>query len=308
LRQGLGDILKVEFLCASETFKDVLFDNLVRMWLYSDATILDLTKTEKKACSRDRYWLEIAPQTCLYCSGRLTRIAEVGPQTDVMACPYCGWWAVTHLEYYEDSELDYERNFWRYAGVLREFDIGDQSVPLMQLQGCLTANYDLRYRVQPRRFEEVVAGVFSDFGFRVHLIGASSGDDGIDLIVLQGADDKEIGVQIKRYRGKVEAEQIREFAGALLLKGMTNGIFVTTSSFTRGARSTAGRYKARGMGITLWDCTDFYDRLRIKPRPAYGDVDDETIPFFPFVQAIKKNGRLPREHMIHGEREVPYDF
>ena len=61
-----------------------------------------------------------------------------------------------------------------------------------------------------------------------------SRDGGIDVVILDGDGGETAGIQVKPYAGKIEAEQIRAFTGSLYLNEMTSGVFVTTSSFTKG--------------------------------------------------------------------------
>ncbi|MBU2586560.1 MAG: restriction endonuclease [Alphaproteobacteria bacterium] len=75
-----------------------------------------------------------------------------------------------------------------------------------------------------------------------------SGDNGVDGVIDQdplGVD--QIYIQAKRYAGDniVGASAIRDFFGALSLKKAQKGIFVTTSSFSKSARDTAGQLGGR---------------------------------------------------------------
>jgi restriction system protein len=67
-----------------------------------------------------------------------------------------------------------------------------------------------------------------------------SGDNGIDGIIYQdklGIDS--VYVQAKRWKdNKVQSKDIRDFIGALNLKGTSKGIFITTSDFTADAVKT----------------------------------------------------------------------
>jgi restriction system protein len=77
---------------------------------------------------------------------------------------------------------------------------------------------------------------------------SASGDAGIDGIISQdplGLD--RIYVQAKRYAvdRSIDRPKIHEFAGALLGKQGDRGVYITTSSFTRGAREEAERINAR---------------------------------------------------------------
>jgi len=109
--------------------------------------------------------------------------------------------------------------------------------------------------------EEVVESVFRDHGFRTFLT-PRSGDDGIDVL-LCGPNDATVGVEVKRYRDSITAEQIRAFTGALVLGGHVGGIYVTTSSYTPGARRTADRSWEKGVPIHLVDAASFLSALHI---------------------------------------------
>ena len=91
-------------------------------------------------------------------------------------------------------------------------------------------------------------------------------------------------MQVKRQTRSIEAEQIREFAGALLLNGVTTGIYVKTGDYRAGAKRTAGRFGELGIAIDLWDARTFYDCLKIAARDPYQSADDLTAPFAAFWQ------------------------
>jgi restriction system protein len=173
--------------------------------------------------------------------------------------------------------------------LLRTLDLSDISAPVADVQRYLLAKYSDRFSIHPRQYEEVVASVFGGLGYKVRLT-SFSGDDGIDVFVLDGGNDT-VGVQVKRYRGKIEAEQIRAFAGALMLAGLTRGVYVTTNGYRKGAERTTEKYGRMGMVVELWDASAFYDRMQIAQRAAYECYDDQTAPFFPYVVEPSK---LPR--------------
>ena len=64
----------------------------------------------------------------------------------------------------------------------------------------LTAKYEERFIINPRLFEETVASVFKSIGYFTR-VTAYQNDGGIDII-LDGNDNKVIGVQVKRYSSK----------------------------------------------------------------------------------------------------------
>ena len=95
------------------------------------------------------------------------------------------------------------------------------------------AKSNARFTIQPRLFEETVASVFRTLGYRA-VVTSYSGDDGIDVI-LENDSGTFLGVQVKRYQDRIKVSQIRELLGALVINGMTRGIFITTSDFQSGA-------------------------------------------------------------------------
>jgi len=74
-----------------------------------------------------------------------------------------------------------------------------------------------------------------------------SGDGGVDGVIDRdplGVD--RVYVQAKRYTDhSVPEKEIRDFAGALQLKGVNSGIFFTTSSFTPAAKNAAEKLRIR---------------------------------------------------------------
>jgi len=109
-----------------------------------------------------------------------------------------------------------------------------------------------------------------------------SGDGGVDGVVDQdplGVD--QIYIQAKRYgdANLVGPGAIRDFFGALSLRKATKGIFVTTSSFTEQAKTTAGGLGSRIVlidGDTLARLMVSYDiGCRVQSTLAIKTVDDD---------------------------------
>jgi len=92
-------------------------------------------------------------------------------------------------------------------------------------------------------------------------LDACSADRGVDVIILDGPGDKQAGIEVKRWHGKMQVQQIPTLAGALLENGFPRGVFVTTSAFTKGARKAANTFLERGYPIELVDG----DKLHIPP-------------------------------------------
>ena len=232
----------------------------------------------------ERVRTEIEAQACVYCCAKLhARVDEHDIQCHqyrrryvtenrrtVKCCPACGWWLVKRTSHLTNDDASMMITDWDYAtygacGVLRAFDVRARTEPLSVIRQYLAAKYDKRFHIDPLRFEDVVVSVYRDFGYDVEATGRT-GDGGIDAVLRRG--DQTVGVQVKRVRGKIEAEHIRSFAGALYLQGMLAGVYVTTSGFTRGARETAAMAASR-IPIVLVDAAKFYDQLGLAQRRTY---------------------------------------
>lgn len=250
---------------------------------------------------KDHVAVDRQPEACWYCSGGLRTLDRRGlnPPSAMMpgewdvrtsillVCDICGWWFISrHIygERYEEAEpFDFEpfANSWAVRGLLRELDLSDIQLPLDEVRRYLLAKYDSRFNIDPIQLEHVVGSIFRDLGYEV-LVTSRSGDGGIDVLVLESANARPIGVQVKRYRGTIEANQIREFTGALHNQGLPAGIFVATSSYRPGAKREAAFAALRGIPIELWDAKQLYDRLRIAQRPVYQHAEEPDAPFARF--------------------------
>lgn len=196
---------------------------------------------------------------------RIRRVTRHAVRRQLLACTQCGWWAIWETREVDDAE-DTAEEYFLCNSVLKNLDVTDVEVETEELCRYLVARYDQRKTVNPRLFEEVVASVFKDrFDVRAT---AYSGDNGLDLVVLDSVDGETIGVQVKRWKRRIEAEQIRSFAGALLLAGITKGIFVTTGGYREGAHAAVKEYKQRGYRVELWDAQKFYERLGVAWQPT----------------------------------------
>jgi restriction system protein len=103
------------------------------------------------------------------------------------------------------------------------------------------------YAVTPAQFEQIVLEVLTKLGFgggqsqRAKVTGGP-GDGGIDGIIDEDALGLDrIYVQAKRYAkdNSIGRPEIQKFAGVLAGEGVTKGVFITTSSFSKEARDFA---------------------------------------------------------------------
>lgn len=205
--------------------------------------------------------------------------------TNVMIhyCWNCGWWRLIKNIYICAREHQIWDIKFGCAGALRNLDVADINVPLQDVRKFLTVNYAKRINVNPRLFEELVADVFRGLGYLAY-VTAYSKDGGIDII-LKDSNGSTIGVQVKRQKDAIEAEQIRSFVGALLLGDHTSGIYVTTSQYRSGATDAAYKSGEKGIAIELLDAKRFYDALKIAQK-IQANID--LLPFMVSRESIPK--------------------
>lgn len=220
-------------------------------------------------------------RTCLYCKSLMHDIKGVRGSTQLSwscdvevcrCCPICGWW------YIEES---LERNHTNYYGGfarLKNLDLSDVNAPIKETKAYLLAKYESRFDLNPALFEKAVASIFKDIGYTARVTSYRC-DNGVD-VYLDGPNHSLIGIQVKRWRGSIKIEQIHALAGALIVNHCTEGVFVTTSRFQKGAKRTANTFGAiAGIPIQLIDASRLYAALKITARAGIPDVDDPTAPW-----------------------------
>ena len=231
-----------------------------------------------------KHW-KSGQKTCYFCNSSLFGLAKqdipwlITELNGIYICPYCGWWKAEFVNVSVGPD-QYTKVISAATASLRELDLTDITSPLEEVKTYLIAKYDSRKTINPLFFEEVVASVFSNIGYETIVVGKSNEKDcGIDIIMHK--NNETVGVQVKRYINQIKAEQIRSLAGALLYRGLTKGVFVTTSDFQSGVYDTVSTYKERGYAIELFDAEAFYDALKLSQikniNIAIGQVDKQRV-------------------------------
>jgi len=145
-------------------------------------------------------------------------------------CKRCGWWYISIYHEWDDIGAVTADEMYGVGSCILTLDTPKLNSAIYKTRHQLAKDFENTKKiVNPYRFEDVVTSVFSDLGYYSHTTGYTN-DGGIDIILL-GPEDKFIGVQVKRYKNKISVSQIRELLGALFLKNLSDGIFVTTSDF-----------------------------------------------------------------------------
>jgi restriction system protein len=146
-------------------------------------------------------------------------------------------------------------------------------IPWFEILKIISRNPNEIYTIDPRRFEEIIAGAWERAGYIVELT-PRSGDKGRDIIATRrdSAGSIRIFDQIKRYKisRPVTAEEVRALVGVLTIDGnVSKGLITTTSTFAP----------------TLLDDPDIKrlvpNRLELRPRevllPWLDDVSSNKI-------------------------------
>ena len=92
---------------------------------------------------------------------------------------------------------------------------------------------DAAFKIDPRKWEEIIAGAYSEAGFDEVILTPHSGDRGRDVIaVKKGYWSVRIIDQVKRYApdNLVKAEEVRALIGVLQMDNQASKRIVTTTS------------------------------------------------------------------------------
>ncbi len=98
---------------------------------------------------------------------------------------------------------------------------------------------DLLNALEWKRFERVCAGLFERLGFATQsaYVGA---DGGIDIRLFHGESKAPVAiVQCKAWKKLVGVDVVRELRGVMASEGIPEGIFATTTTFTKDAMTFA---------------------------------------------------------------------
>ncbi len=255
----------------------------------------------------------VVSDDCIYCRNPLLRLPSASFESgaknlfvQLSICNQCGWWTVYRVHQNEHARTaGIAECYTGSVGCLKELDLRDISTPLKEIRQYLCARKDAVFDMHPRLLEELVNSIFKDLGWNTR-VTAYSADGGIDVI-LDGQDGNTIGVQVKRYKKerRIEAEQIRSLAGALMQGHHTKGIFVTTSNYRSGAKRTAQDFTSIGIPIELIDAQRFLSMLGIAQTNTF-ELSYETAVSYVLGNGVHVGTGLHKE-FVSGEdlRERP---
>ncbi|MDH5232819.1 MAG: restriction endonuclease [Gammaproteobacteria bacterium] len=220
----------------------------------------------KQYCSaiENSYYGEKCPycnESCRTDNNNMELSGAVGWQSDKIAwCVRCGWWSFQA----DQEDLNGEGYFMSSRALLKQFLPSSKHVPVEPLQSYIHDNPSKIQLINPAKFEELVASIYSELlGYRVESCSYGRPDLGIDVVVVNTHSGEKIAVQVKRYKNPIELGLIHQFYGALIDGQHRNGVFVTSGRYRSGAIKTANRLSKMGVQIDLVDGKRFLEFLNV---------------------------------------------
>ncbi len=152
---------------------------------------------------------------------------------------------------------------WRPAGIEAQVQRINQATR-DQLREHLHA-------MPPDRFEALIGELLIQMGFdeRTVQVTKRSGDGGIDVMGVYraaGLTEVNAAVQVKRWKGNVQAPTVTSLRGSLQV--YQQGIIITTSDFSKGAREEAAALNKTRIGLL-----NGHDLLELLIRHKVGVVE-----------------------------------
>lgn len=103
-----------------------------------------------------------------------------------------------------------------------------------------------------RMFEKFISDCFKEHGYKTTLTSATN-DGGKDIIVEKNGVKTYIECKYWQTGHSIGRELIQKLAGAAMMDGVKNAIFITTSSYHSNAYDAARALNSNGFNIQLWD-------------------------------------------------------
>lgn len=131
---------------------------------------------------------------------------------------------------------------WEAGGLAFQIELHNADVR-KKLHASLQA-------MNPPEFEELIVQLLVALGFEDVSLTPASGDGGIDVrgtLVVGDVVRTQMAVQVKRWRRNVQAPIVQQVRGSLGTH--EQGLIITTSDFSKGAREEAARPNAVPVGL-----------------------------------------------------------
>jgi restriction system protein len=113
--------------------------------------------------------------------------------------------------------------------------IEDVSIPWFQILQIINNDPSAAYKIDPHKWEEIVAGAYKEAGYDEVILTPRSGDKGRDVVATKnGVGSIRIFDQVKAYKPGhlVTADEVRALLGVIGgADNVSKGVVTTTSSF-----------------------------------------------------------------------------
>lgn len=149
------------------------------------------------------------------------------------------------LELLRDNEEDVEDEIEELEKVINPLEVIQDQVSEIENE-LITKLIDQLKQAHWRRLEYIVVELLTAMGYGDGEVTDKTNDGGLDGIIKEdklGLDN--IYIQAKRWENTVGRPDVMSFSGALDAKSAKKGIFITTSSFTNGAKEYASRLESK---------------------------------------------------------------
>lgn len=166
--------------------------------------------------------------------------------------------------YYGDDVYSFEEEVKLYLPEEKQIITRLQSGTELLIDAILK-NPELIRKIDPRKFEELIAHVFSRAGFGVELTKQTR-DGGFDILAIRddlGIRAKYI-IECKRYAetNHVSVDLVRNLYGVQMATGANKSILATTSTFTPDAKKFATATQMTEWAMDLKDYDDVMDWVK----------------------------------------------
>ncbi len=170
-----------------------------------------------------------------------------------------------------DIELVFEEELYSFDEQSRLYlpeekkIITNLSESTFDLISIISKDPKILYSLDPRKFEELLAQVFSKHGFNVELTKKTR-DGGRDIIAIRsdlGIKSKYI-IECKRYAidNPVRVDLVRNLYGVQRQEGANKSVLATTSRFTNDAKKFANATNTTQWGMDLKEYDDIVRWVR----------------------------------------------
>ena len=213
---------------------------------------------------------------------------------EVSVCPSCGWWLAT--EDCWDSSCgslpDRAIRITKATGAaLDKFGAGPTGSDLKSLRDEIEKH--VRGNGESDEWaamEDATLAILRSMGYHA-LATARSKDGGVDILLEHPALGI-VYVQIKHSKNKIGVRVLRELVGTLCIKGVNDGMLVTSSGFTKGTEDESDAAASAGRVVELVDGKKFLAALNLNTR--------EKKPTLEEVSAVAS----PNVHIIYEETDI----